>query len=200
MICTLDGATILHGTNTVNSGRLNWADCFTDGEIDVTCSGVLRQSGSTGGTTAFWGTGFIRNLQAGSVVCSLGWAAWYLSATAPDFGPGLTTGYTAPVTNTFTLNGIVQVNVAPPAGGHFPPNAPIALALTTVGATPGLAAPYFSAAQIADQFSVKSLTVGANDVYTWQAVPAPVTVSTANLDLYKSLRNPDTGALFASAS
>lgn len=70
----------------------------------------------------------------------------------------------------FTLNGTTEVDVA----GAFPIDATIELALKTVGSTPsesaGLGKPYFSQAQAAGHFYVKSPTVLCNDVYKWRAV------------------------------
>lgn len=67
---------------------------------------------------------------------------------------------------TFTLNGVAQVDVT----GYFPVDARISMSLKTVGTTPGLVSPYFSAAQTANVFHVKSATALANDVYNWFAL------------------------------
>jgi hypothetical protein len=69
-----------------------------------------------------------------------------------------------------------------------------------VGGTAGTQSPYFSAAQIADQFSVKSPTAGANDVYNWCAGPASVTITAANLDTYNGLQDINTGARFSNTN
>jgi hypothetical protein len=68
---------------------------------------------------------------------------------------------------TFTLNGVTQVDVA---SACILVGAWIAVSLKTVGGTPGTAAPYYSAAQTAGHFFVKSPTAGANDVYNWIAL------------------------------
>jgi hypothetical protein len=194
-IANLPNTPVVHGGGSITGGTVIMAaGAFADGTIGVT--NAILQFGAP-----FWGS-FTINLspQAALFKSAAGsWAANLLTSGALSF-PGLTNGYTPPLGGTFTLNGVTAVNVAPAGSTHFPANAPIALALQTVGGTPGVGAPYFSAAQTADQFTVKSLTAAANDVYTWQALPALVALTPANLDLYASLRDPSTGARFCSAS
>ena len=112
----------------------------------------------------------------------------------------LTVGWTPQGNNnqggTFTLNGTSQVTVTTGPGASFPPTAPIVLSLATVGSTPGVAAPYFSAAQIQGSFFVKSPTASCNDVYNWQAMPAPVALTPANMSAYHGLYDPASGARF----
>lgn len=188
----LDGDAIAHGA-IVFIGTSNFIGAlFSDSSLTIT--------GFTQVNPTIWGSATVA-VQAGSTLrnSAANFAASLLTSGALKLGT-LTTGFTSPVCSTFTLNGVTQVNVAPPGGTHFPANAPISWGLATVGGTAGTQSPYFSAAQIADQFSVKSPTAGANDVYNWCAGPASVTITAANLDTYNGLQDINTGARFSNTN
>jgi hypothetical protein len=177
----------------------------TIGDVQLLSTATMvLQPGAVAKTIAFtntallWGPGKL-NLRASTFLNASGgtWANSLKLATLQI--EGAATGSTPAAEGNFTLNGITQVDVAGVNGTNaFPANAAISWGLTTVGSTPGVSAPYFSAAQAANAFHVKSLTVSANDVYHWLAEQASgVTVSAANLDIYKEILNPQTGARYA---
>ena len=184
----VDGDAVVHTAFSLIAGRADIGNAFTDVNF-IIGNGLARLNGF------LWGSGSAI-VDAGSTFWNNTggtWAAHMLLLSGMSFAAS-TTGYTAPVCSTFTLNGVTQVNVAPPGGSHFPANAPISWSLATVGSTPGTASPYFSAATIADQFSVKSPTANANDVYSWCAQSAPLAITMANIDLYDGLLDPFSGA------
>lgn len=169
----------------------------------VYLNSTLTMEGGGGAivSTALWGVGNV-TIEPGSSYWNNTGTTFVLSLlTSGALRLGAATTGTAPsVGGTFVLNGIVQVNVAPAGGQHFPANALIAWSLNTVGATPGVIAPYFSAAQVADQFSVKSGTALANDTYNWRAFGGSVNITPANLDLYAGLYDQATGARFCNTT
>jgi len=114
------------------------------------------------------------------------WANQALQTTGALKLGANTTGFTPAVGGTFTTNGVNQVTVS----GTFPIAAPVSWDLTTLGTTPCAAGgPYFSAASTTGNFFVKAVTASCNDVYTWQAQPVSVSLTTANLDTYGTLAN-----------
>jgi hypothetical protein len=109
-----------------------------------------------------------------------------------------TTGFTSPNCGTFTNNGITQVDTTPAGGTHWPAGSTFSWSLNTVGGTACLAGgPYFSAAITADNLFTKAVTVNCNDVYNYCALPASVSITAANLDLYNGLQDINTGARFS---
>jgi hypothetical protein len=185
----MDGDVIVHGTSTVN-GFMQIGAFYGDGTLSIGEGLVTLKAIFEG--AFLWGSVAVA-VQAGCTFLNAAgtFAANLLTSGALRLGAN-TTGYTSPSGGTFTLNGVTQVNVA----GTFPAGAPIAMSLNTVGSTPGTAAPYFSAAQIANQFSIKSPTASANDVYNWEALPASVSITAANLDTNNGLQDPATGARY----
>jgi hypothetical protein len=111
---------------------------------------------------------------------------------------GVTTGWTPEAAGTVTLNGTAAATITGVNGTNaFPANATFALSINTVGGTPGLSAPYFFTATTANAAQLKSLTVNANDVYNWAAMPTPgITLTSANLDIYIGMSNPRTGCRY----
>ena len=180
----------LHGSITIRAGWTDFSNVFADGSISINAGGVLINSNAG----ILWG--------AASLV--VGPACTYFNFTGTTFAATLlltgtlqlgllTTGTTNASVGTFTLNGVTPVNVA----GTFPSNVTISWALKTVGSTPGTASPFFSAATIANQFTVQSPTANCNDIYNWQAQPtALVAITAANLDAFGGLTNPAIGARF----
>lgn len=190
----VDGDAIVHTSMSVNAAFLIGGAVYTDGAVTLQGGGVYRC------TTALWGTGSLTINPGARYWNNSGttFAASLLLTGAFKLGAN-TTGTPPSNSGTFTLNGVTQVNVAP-GSGHFPANAKIAWSLNTVGGTPGTASPYFSAAQTADQFSVKSPTAGANDVYNWIAFGGSVNLTAANMDTYNGLYDEATGARFCNTS
>jgi hypothetical protein len=192
---TIDGNVIVTGTTTSNASMLV-GSVHLAGSLTVDVSATVQVLG--GGT--LWGAGGITLSPNSGLFTSPG--NTFVSSIGDltgSFKIGTNTNGYTPINaaggGTFTLNGTTQVNVT----GVFPANAPVALSLNTVGSTPGPSIPYFSQAQIANNFYVKSGTVSANDVYNWQALPASVALTAANMDLYGGLNDPATGARFCLA-
>lgn len=161
---------------------------------------IFSQSTTGMGNSLVWGPGTVNLASDSAFINSTGGATWANSLKVATLQiEGATTGWTPIAEGSFTLNGITQVDVAGVNGVNaFPAAATIAISLKTVGGTPGVGAPYFSAAQAANAFHVKSVTAGANDVYNWAAMPASgVTLSSANLDIYQALSNPRVGARYS---
>lgn len=196
--------------NAGGVANVNLTNCTLAGLSSVNqnmgLAGVYFRGGAVFGANSIIAVVMVGVVTCGANALSLGSGTIFRSPVLPfvgnffvggsiTFNGVSANGLTPPNAGTFTLNGVTQVDVAP-ASGHFPANAPIGLALTTVGGTPGVGAPYFSAAQAPDAFHVKSLTVAANDVYTWTAGAAPVALSAANIDLYGSLAAAVSGARF----
>jgi hypothetical protein len=173
----VDGNAILKGTTAIYSGTLMGSVHLT-GTVEVLTNSFL------GFSVSLWGAGQLTVAPGG--ICqnqtSTTWASTLLLSGGLSFG-GVDFGSTPIAGGTFELDGTVAVNVA----GSFPANAAISWGLSAVGGTPGVGSPYFSAAQVAGQFTVKSPTTGADDVYNWLAMPAVVPLTVANLDLYTSL-------------
>jgi hypothetical protein len=190
----LDGDMIVHVALALSGSFTQIGAAYTDNTVTLTGSQIRLG-------TSLWGTGGVV-LNPGCVFFNASGTTFALSLqTTGALKLGTATTGTAPsVGGTFVLNGIVQVNVAPAGGQHFPANALIAWSLNTVGATPGVIAPYFSAAQVADQFSVKSGTALANDTYNWRAFGGSVSITPANLDLYAGLYDEATGARFCNTT
>jgi hypothetical protein len=194
--CVLAGDVTLHGLTAAASGAvLQITAAFSDGTMAcANGSGCV----SLNAANALWGSVAITvNGGCAFLNNSLGtWANALKTSGGLNLGL-LNTGTAAANGGTFTLNGVTPVNVA----GVFPANAAISWALKTVGATPGLSSPFFSAATVANQFTVQSQTALANDVYDWQAQPTPlVPITPANLDLYGGLTSPAIGAKYANAA
>jgi len=106
-----------------------------------------------------------RQVSGNGSVITTGTSATLYLGDGNDLKPLFLGSATQANVGTFTLNGNTPVAVP----GRFPADATIALSLKTVGASPGNSTPYFQAAQIANQFTVASLTNLANDVYNWRA-------------------------------
>ena len=192
--CTIVGGSIernlayegvlISGAANVQISTTRFASVVTNGVVQACChmvsTGELRLSGCL---LTITGTGTkigIQHAGAGTVylegVRTTGGTHGYLSSDATstlycgnavDFSAsGTPFSFTkTPNFGTFTLNGVTQVDVA----GAFPVGATIAWSIATVGGTPGTASPYFSAANTAGHFFVKSPTANANDVYNWKA-------------------------------
>lgn len=192
----LGGDAVLHGNAAFFGGpAISVQSFYCDGVIDLeTCEMQCLLPGS-----ALWGSALMAVGGQGIFQVSGGAGNTFTDALLItgqiSFG-GVVVGWpsagSANQGGTFTLNGTNQVTV----NGLFPANAPIAISLATVGGTPGTSAPYFSQAQIANSFFIKSPTTGANDTYNWQAVPAPIALTPANMTLYRGLQEPATGARF----
>lgn len=191
---TWQAGIVLHSNvNIKTPGIFTTGDVFSDGTWNIGNSGAgeLYWSGQ------IWGSFSVVLSAASACINASGgaWAANFLTSGTLKFAT-LTTGTPPSVGGTFTLNGVTQVDVAPAGGQHFPANAKILWSLATVGGTPGTQSPYFSAAQAADAFHVKSPTAGANDIYNWQARDGSVSITLANLDTYNGLYDEATGARY----
>ena len=195
---------LLVQNNTCISGAVNAASSLAWG--GVTVHDAWSDSTWSAGPGAkievtsgpFWGSWSVV-LDPNATMWNGSGSTWVLAAALTTgtlkFG-SLTVGTPPSVGGTFALNGVTAVNVAPAGGQHFPANAKIAWSLNAVGGTPGVGSPYFSAAQTADQFTVKSPTALANDTYAWQAFDGSVAINPANLDLYNGLYDEASGARF----
>lgn len=171
---------------------INASGIMTNHSFLAEYGGVIRIVGASG----LWGAPVVQLIIGAQ--CSVNGTTFAngitTNAAAPLLLESASTGTTAPTAvSTFTLNGVTQVNVT----GTFPSNAPILISLNTVGSTPGTGAPYFSQAQTANNFFIKSPTASANDVYNWSAGAASgVNLTLANVDTYTALLNPRTGSRF----
>ena len=187
----LDGDTIILGTWSTY-GTINAGSVYGTGTAEVRAgqSWVQNISGS-----AIWGS-MNFTLTPGALYQNVNGTTFvntFLVSGQITFNLSVGTGYTPTNCGTFTLNGTTAVNVA----GTFPAVSVIAWSLNTIGSTPGTGSPYFATTAIqANQFTVKSPTPSANDVYNWCASPVSVALTAANMDLYGNLNDPNTRAIF----
>ena len=184
----LSGNAIVQGTTNLQNGTIaQITTAHFEGAIYVQEGSAFRYGNFVWGAAGMsvGPMSVCENRNAGT------WVNTFLLTGGMSFG-GKGYGTTPIVYGTFQLNGTTAVNVAPGGTlGNFPANATISWSLFSVGSTPGTGAPYFSAATIASQFTVKSPTPGCNDTYTWQAQAVGVGIHPAALDLYGSLADMD---------
>jgi hypothetical protein len=196
----IDGDAICHVGVTSHESYSIFGLVYTDAALDIS-HGVTAELAISPFFSAckLWGPGSVELVGGGILENATGntWVTTILLTGSLEI-EGVGSGWSPPCQGTFTLNGVTQVGVLGVNGVNaFPINAPISWALKTVGGTPGATAPYFSAAQTANEFFVKSGTANANDTYAWTAGAAPgVTISPTNLDIYISLTNPLTQSAF----
>jgi hypothetical protein len=188
----VDGNATFNGTTVVASGYMSVGTSSTSGAHFI--GNITDQYSFVLGGNA-WGVAALTLNPHANVWNDTGrtWVTSLLLTGALKSGTN-TTAYTPPVGGTFTNNGTTQVDTT----GTFPIGATISWSLATIGGTPcGSGVPYFSAANTSGNFFTKATTASCNDVYNWQAAPALVNITQANLDTYGGLIDLATNAVFS---